>query len=203
MPRQIITRIRSGTSAFHETIKVKSGQFYPFSVPQPLMPIAMNWNSSKRPREILRNANMYCSADLKAILFTSHSFPLKTMPRQLTFSLTTVKTMPKKLPFPWQLLKLCPNHLTFSSNSRRSVTSLNNHTWKWIVSLCPYMASSWRHKPQAFHARILILHIFHSSNTRTWQWYSVTCVASLRSAAAWSRSKWWSFSRVCGRSLTG
>ena len=40
-------------------------------------------------------------------------------------------------------------------SSRRSVTSQNNHIWKWIISLYPYMANSWRHKPSAFHACIL------------------------------------------------
>ena len=43
-------------------------------------------------------------------------------------------------------------------NSWRSVTSQNNHIWKWIVSLWyPYMANSWRHKPPAFNAQVLIL----------------------------------------------
>ena len=42
-------------------------------------------------------------------------------------------------------------------NGRRTVTSHNNHIWKWIVSLYPYMVNSWHHKPPAaFHVPILV-----------------------------------------------
>ena len=43
-------------------------------------------------------------------------------------------------------------------NGRRTVTSHNNHIWKWIVSLYPYMVNSWRHKPPTIRVQMFKLH---------------------------------------------